>query len=105
MTYRWCGAGEEDQATKVCCTLVAKGAGGIDERTHTVRLDGRADERSAPCGGGRCSLLRLEELLLRVGGLGLAVCLSEDWAEDGERGRVIEDGAERDGRRLDRGQV
>jgi hypothetical protein len=97
LSYRWSRAGEEDQATQVCGALVAEGAGGIDERTHTVRLDGGASEGGTPCSGGRCSLLRLEELLLRVGGLGLAVSLAEDGAKDGEGGGVVEDGAERDG--------
>jgi hypothetical protein len=104
-TYRWCRAGEEDQATEVCGALVAECAGGVDERTHTVGLDGRADEGSAPCGGGGGSLLGLEELFLGVGGLGLAVGLAEERAKDGEGCGMVEDGAERDGGRLDRGKV
>ncbi len=104
-THRWSRAGEEDQATEVCSALVAERAGGVDERTHTVRLDGGADEGCAPCGGSGGSLLRLEELFLGVGGLGLTVGLAEERAEDGEGCRVVEDGAERNGGWLDRGEV
>lgn len=104
-THRWSGAGEEDQATEVCGALVAERAGGIDQRTHTVRLDGGADERCAPCGGSGGGFLRLEELFLGVGGLGLAVGLAEERAEDGKGRGVVEDGAERDGGRLHRWEV
>ena len=104
-SHRWRGAGEEDQRAEVRSTLVAKRASGIDEGTNTVRLDGRPDEGGTPCGGGGGGLLGLEELFLGVGGLCLAVCLAEHRAEDGEGGGVVEDGAERDGRRLDGREV
>ena len=104
-TYGWCGAGHEDQATQVGSALVAECAGGVEKRTNTVCLDTGADEGSAPCSGGGGSLLGLEELLLGIGGLGLAVCVAEDWAEDGEGDTVGEDGTERDGGRLNRGKV
>ena len=97
MAYRWSRASEEDQCAQVRRALVAQSTGRIDERTNTVRLDRRADERSAPGGASRGSLLGLEELFLGVCGLSLAVGLSEDRAEDGEGGGVAEDGAERDG--------
>ena len=104
-TYGWCGAGEEDQATQVGSALVAECAGGVEKRTHTVCLDTGADEGRSPCSGGGSSLLGLEELLLGVGRLGLAVGVTEDRAKDGEGDTVGEDGTERDGGRLDRGKV
>ena len=97
ITYRWSRASKEDQATQVRRALVAERAGGIDERADAIGLDGRADERCAPRGARRSSLPRLEEFFLGVGGLGLAVGLAEDGAQDGEGGGVVEDGAERDG--------
>ena len=103
--HRRSRAGEEDQATHVCRALVAQRARGIEQRTHAVRLDGGADEASAPCRRGGGSLLRLEELLLGVGGLGLAIGLAEDGAEDRERGGVREDSADGDGGGLDGREV
>jgi len=100
-THGRCRAGHEDQAAHVGGALVAEGTGGVQERADAVRLHGRADGGSAVRGGGRCGLLGLEELLLGVGGLGLAVGLAEDGAEDGEGDGVGVDGAERDGGRLD----
>ena len=102
-THRWSRAGEQNQRAEVGGALVAKRAGGIEERADAVGLDGGADERGAPCSASRCSLLGLEELLAGVGLLGAAVGVAEDRAEDGERGGVVEDGAERDGRWLDGG--
>ena len=104
-THRRSRASHEHQSAQVRRTLVAQRARGIEQRTDTVRLDGRADERSAPGGAGVGGLLGLEELLLGVGGLGLAVGLAEDGAEDGERGGVVEDGADRDGGGLDGREV
>jgi len=104
-THGRCRAGHEDQAAHVGGALVAEGTGGVQERADAVRLHGRADGGSAVRGGGRCGLLGLEELLLGVGGLGLAVGLAEDGAEDGEGDGVGVEGAERDGGRLDRGEV
>ena len=104
-TYRWCGAGHEDQATEVGSALVAESAGGVEKRTNTVCLHTGADEGSSPCSGGGGSLLGLEELLLGVGRLCLAVGVAEDWAKNGEGDTVGEDGTERDGGRLNRGKV
>lgn len=101
MTYRWSRRGGEDQSTEVRSALVGESASGLEQSSDTVRLERRAGQGSSPGGASRGSLLGLEELLSRVGGLGLAVALAEDWAEDGERGDVVEDGAERDGRWLD----
>ena len=105
ISHRRSRRSKEDQATEVRGALVAERAGGIDERTHAVRLDGGADEGSAPCGAGGGGLLGLEELLLGVGGLGLAVCVAEERAEDGEGCGVVEDGADGDGRGLDGREV
>merc|ERR1712111_273823 len=77
-------ASHEDQTAHVGSALVAQGASGVQEGTDTIRLDTGADEGSTPGGGGGSSLLALEELLLGVGGLGLAVGVAEDGAEDGE---------------------
>merc|ERR1711939_1060551 len=97
---RWSRASQEDQTAHV-----AQGAGGVQEGTDTVRLDTGADEGGTPCGGGGSSLLALEELLLGVGGLGLAVGVTEDGAEDGEGDGVVVDRAEGDGGRLNRREV
>jgi len=102
---RWSRGSEEDQATKIGSTLVAKRASCVDQGTDTVGLDGRANERGTPCGCGGGGLLGLEELLLGVGGLSLAVGLAENWAEDREGDGVGVEGAERDGRWLDWGKV
>lgn len=95
-TYGRSRAGEEDQAAEVGGALVGESAGGVDEGTNTVGLDGRADEGSTPGGGGRGSLLGLEELLLGVGGLGLTVGVTEDGAKHGKGDGVVVDGAEGD---------
>lgn len=104
-TYRGSGASHEDQGAHVGGALVAHRAGGIEEGTDTVRLNAGADEGGAPCSSGGGGLLALEELLLGVSRLGLAVGVAEDWAEDGEGDGVVEDGAEGDGRWLDRWEV
>lgn len=96
VSYGRSRAGEEDQAAEVGGALVGESTSGVDESTDTVRLDGRADEGSAPGGSGRGGLLGLEELLLGVGGLGLAVGVAEDGAEDGKGDGVVVDGAEGD---------
>lgn len=105
ISYGGSRAGEEDQRAEVSSALVAESAGGVDEGTNTVRLHGGADEGSAPGSGSGSGLLALEELLLGVGGLGLAVGLTEDWAEDSQGDGVVVDGAERDSGRLNRGKV
>ena len=94
--YGRSGGGEEDQRSEVGGALVGESASGVDEGTDTVGLDGGADEGSTPGSGGGGSLLGLEELLLGVGGLGLAVGVTEDGAEDGEGDGVVVDGAEGD---------
>jgi hypothetical protein len=94
--YGRSGGGEEDQRSEVGGALVGESASGVDEGTDTVGLDGRADEGSTPGSGGGGSLLGLEELLLGVGGLGLAVGVAEDGAEDGKGDGVVVDGAEGD---------
>lgn len=104
-THGWSRGGHEDEGAEVGSTLVGKGTGGVDQSTNTVGLDGRADDGGTPGGGSRGSLLGLEELLLGVGSLSLPVGVAEDWAEDGEGSDVVEDGAEGDGRRLNRWEV
>lgn len=105
MTYGRSRAGEEDQGAEVSGALVGESASGVDEGTNTVGLNGRADEGSTPGGGGGGSLLGLEELLLGVGGLGLAVGVTEDGAKNGKGDGVVVDRAEGDGRGLDGGKV
>jgi len=105
ITYGRSRAGEEDQGAEVSSALVAEGASGVDESTNTVRLHSGADEGGTPGSGGGGGLLALEELLLGVRGLRLAVGVAENWAEDGEGDGVVVDGAERDGGRLNRGKV
>lgn len=104
-TYRRSRASHEDQTAHVGSALVAEGASGIEQSTDAVRLDTGADEGGTPGGSGGSSLLALEELLLGVGGLGLAVGVAEDGAEDGKRDGVVVDRAEGDGGRLDRWEV
>jgi len=104
-TYRRSRAGHEDQGTHVGSALVGEGTCGVQKSADTVRLDGRADKGGTPSSGSASSLLGLEELLLGVGGLGLAVGVTEDGTENGKRCNVVEDGAEGDGRRLDWGKV
>lgn len=82
-TYRWSAGGEEDERAEVGGALVAQRAGGIDQSTHTVGLDGGAGERGAPGRGARCGLLGLEELLRRVCLLSAAVDIAKDGAQDG----------------------
>ena len=100
-TYAWCRASHEDQRTQVCRTLVAHGTRSIDQSTDTVGLNSGSNQRRAPGGGGRGGLLRLEELLLGIGGLGTVVGVTEDGGENGERGGVVEYCAEGDRRGLD----
>lgn len=104
-TYAWCGRGHEDQAAQVGGTLVAERTGSVDQGTDTIGLDGAADKGAAPGGGGRGGLLRLEEFLLGVGGLSAVVGVTEQRAENGERGGVVEESAEGDGRGLDGWEV
>lgn len=105
LTYRWGRGRSEDEGSEVGGTLVAQSAGGIDEGTDTVRLDGGADERSTPSSTGGGGLLGLEELLGAVSGLRAAVGVTKERAQNGERGDVVEDGAKCDGRWLDRWEV
>lgn len=104
-TYSWGGRCKEDESTEVGGSLVRESAGSVDQRTDTVRLDGRANEGSTPGSAGRGSLLGLEELLSRVGGLCAAVGVAKEWAEDGKRCSVVEDGTKRNGGWLDGGKV
>ena len=105
MTHRRSSGGHEDEGTKVGSALVAQGASGVDQSTDTIGLDGGTDERASPGRGSAGSLLRLEELLLGVGGLGLSVGVTEDGAEDCEGDGVVEEGAKGDSRRLDGREV
>ena len=101
-SYRWRGAGEEDNATEVGGTLVRESSGRVDQSCDAVCLNARTDDGRAPDRCGRRGLLGLEELLARVGSDGAVVSLAEERSHDGKRRRVGEDGAEGDGRRLDR---
>jgi hypothetical protein len=105
MTYGRSSGSEEDQGAEVSSALVGKGAGSVDQSTNTVRLDGRADNGATPRGSGGGSLLAVEVLLLGVGLLRAAVCVTEDGSENSQRDGVVEGRAEGDGRGLDRGKV
>jgi hypothetical protein len=48
MTYRGSSGGEEDQRAEVGGALVGEGAGGVDQSTNAVCLDGRADDGATP---------------------------------------------------------
>lgn len=74
--------GHEDEAAKVRSALVAQCARGVDQGADAVALQGRADERGAPGGGGGRGLLGAEELFARVGGLGALVGLAKEGRED-----------------------
>lgn len=80
----YCGrrGGEENEATEVGSTLVAKGGSSVEESTDTVGLEAGADKGSAPGDGRRSSLLGTEELLLGVGSLGALVGLAEEGSKD-----------------------
>lgn len=99
------GGGSKDQTAEVRSALVAQGAGGVDESTHTVGLERGADEGGAPGDGGGGRLLGLDELLLGVGELGAVVGLAEERREDRELDAVVEEGAQGNGRGLDGREV
>ncbi len=103
LTYRRSSRSHEDERAEVSSALHGESTGRHDEGADAIRLHTRADERGAPCGGRGGGLLGLEELLLGAGGLGLPVRLAEQRLQHGERRDLVEDGAERDGRRLDGG--
>lgn len=84
---------------------MAQRAGGIEQRADAVALQGRADKGRAPGDGGARGLARLDELFFGVGGLCAVVGLAEDGGQDDEVDAVVEEGAEGDGRRFDRGEV
>lgn len=90
-TYSGSRRSKEDQCPEVGRPLVAQSASSVDQSTDAISLDGRAGERRAPASSSGGSLAALEELLLRVGGLGLLVGIAEDGAEDGERDGVVVD--------------
>lgn len=90
-TYTGSRAGEEDQRSEVCGALVAQGAGGVDQSSDTVGLDGTADEGASPCGGGTGSLLGLDKLLFRVGGLGAVIGVAEDRGQNAQGSCVGEE--------------
>lgn len=104
-TYTGSRASEEDQAAQVPGARVTERAGGVLQRSDTICLDGAADQRRAPGGGGTGGLLGLDELLLGVGGLGAVVGVAEEGGEDGEGGRLGEDGTDGNGRGLDRREI
>jgi hypothetical protein len=105
MTYRGSGGSEEDQGTEVSGTLVGESSGSVDQSTDTVGLDTRADNGATPrCGSGG-GLLGVEVLLLGVGLLRAAVCVTEDGTKDGKGDSVVEGRAESDGRGLDGREV
>jgi hypothetical protein len=93
ITCRGSRAGHENENAKVGSSFVAQRARGIDQSSHTIRLDGGANERSAPSSSGRRGLFRFHKFLLGVGSEGTVVRLTENGAQDGQGGRVVEEGA------------
>lgn len=104
-TYTGSRAGEEDQCAQVRSALVAQSAGGVDQSSHTVSLDGASNQGTTPCGSSTGGLLGLDELLLRVGRLGTVVGVTENGGEDAEGGRVGEEGSHRNSGGLHGGKV
>jgi hypothetical protein len=104
-TYSWSSASEEDQAAQVGSALVGESASGVDQSTNAIGLESGSEQRAAPSGSSGCGLFGLEELLFAVGGLGAVIRVSEQRAHHGERRDMVEDGAERDGGRLNRGKI
>lgn len=104
-TDAWCGASEENQASKVSSSFVAQNTGSVDQSTNAVRLNGAADDGRSISGSGSGGLLRLEELLLRVRSLSTMISFTKEGSEYGERCCVIEDRAESDGRGFDGRQI
>jgi hypothetical protein len=105
MTYTGSSGSGKDETTEVGSALVAQSTSGVDKGADTIALESRADKGGAPGDGGRGRLLGLDELLLGVGELGALVGLAEDGAQDRELDAVVEEGAQRDGRGLDGGEV
>ena len=105
MTYGRSSGSEEDQGAEVSSALVGEGAGGVDQSTNTVRLDGSADNGATPFGSDGGTILAAQELLLGVGLLYAVVCFTEDGAEDSQGDGVVESRAESDGRGLDGREV
>lgn len=104
-TYARSRCRRKDQSAQIRRALVAQGARGIEQCAHTIALQGRAHERRAPGEGCTAGLARADKLLLGVGGLCAVVGLAEDGSEDNEVDAVVEEGAEGDGRGLDRREV
>jgi uncharacterized membrane protein len=76
-TYSWSRSGHEDNTAKVGSSLIAEGAGSVDQGADAVGLEGRANERGTPGDGSRASLLGSEELFLGVGNLSSLVGLAK----------------------------
>lgn len=94
-TYTGSGASEENQCAQVRSALVAQSAGGVDQSSHAVGLDGASNQGATPCGGSTGGLLGLDELLLRVGRLSTVVGVTENGGEDAEGGSVGKEGSHR----------
>jgi hypothetical protein len=99
-TYTRTGRGEENQATKICGSLVAESASGIDESSNTICLDTRAYDGRSPTSRSSRGLLGLEELFLAISLFGALEGVTEDRCEHGSGGDLAEEDAEGDGRRL-----
>ena len=94
MTYRWRIGSEEDQTTKVGSTLIAQSTSSIDESGNTISLNTGTDDGRTPAGSSSGGLLRLEELLLAVGGLGAVIGVTKERSKHGGTGDLVEDDAE-----------
>lgn len=105
VTYAGGRASEENQSAEIGSTLVAESTSGVDQGSHTVGLDGAADKGATPRSRCASSLLRLDELLLRVGRLSAVVGVTEDRGKNTQRRRVGEEGTHRNSGGLHRRQV
>lgn len=104
-TYTRSRGCKEDECSQVRGALVAKCTGSIDKCSNTVGLHSASNEGAAPSCGGTGSLLRLDELLLRVGSLGAVVGVTKDRGQDAQGSCVGEDCTQRDGGGLHGGEV
>lgn len=100
-THGWRVGGEKDQTAEVSSSLVAQGAGRVDESGDTISLDGRSHDAATPAGGSGGSLLGLEELLLAVGGLGAVIGVAKEGGQHSCRADLVEDDAKGNRRGLD----
>lgn len=100
-TYTGGRAGKKDQASKVGCSLVAKGARCINQSSNSIGLHSASDQRATPCSRGTSGLFGFDKVLLRIGSLGTVICIAEDRGQNTQRSSVGEDSAHGNSRGFD----